>query len=131
MKKLLSLLMVLCMATGLQAQKISRPQTLRSTELGNQKLILTDSIYTLVLRARPNNITIVLGNKEQALKILRFLSTADVRRGDIVELENANGDVAKFNGLKQYEFFSPGRQYTGQMAKRYLKGYIEVIEEQK
>lgn len=111
-----------------QAQRISRPVTLRTTELGNQKLIVTDSTFVLVLKSSVKPISIVLGNKEQALRIPRFLSEADVRKGDVVELENEEGDVAKFNGLKQYEFLSPGRQYTGQMAKRYMKGYIEAVE---
>ena len=111
-----------------QAQRISRPETIRTTELGNQKLIVTDSVFVLVLKSSVKPISIVLGNREQALRILRFLRDADVRSGDVIELQNEAGDVAKYNGLKQYEFFSPGRQYTGQIAKRYIKGYIEAIE---
>ena len=87
-----------------------------------------DSVFVLVVKSSVKDISIVLGKKDKALKILRFLADADVRKGDIVELENEAGDVAKFNGLKQYEFFSEGRQFTGQMAKRYMKGYIEAIE---
>ena len=128
MKKLLILIVTVCMACTMDAQKITRPVTLRTTELGNQRLIVTDSVYTLILKSSVKDIAIVLGGREQALKILRFLHTAEVSKGDIIELENEAGDVARFNGLKQYEFFSPGRQYTGQMAKRYVKGYIEAIE---
>lgn len=127
MRKLLIIGMVLC-SMMVQAQKISRPEKIRTTELGNQKMMVVDSVFVLVLKSSVKDISIVLGKKEQALKTLRFLYEADVRRGDIVELGNEAGDVAKFNGLKQYEFFSPGRQYTGQMAKRYLKGYIEAVE---
>lgn len=127
MRKLLFIVMVLC-SMMVQAQKISRPEKIRTTELGNQKMMVVDSVFVLVLKSSVKDISIVLGKKEQALKTLRFLYEADVRKGDIVELENEAGDVAKFNGLKQYEFFSPGRQYTGQMAKRYLKGYIEAVE---
>lgn len=127
MRKLLFIVMVLC-SMMVQAQKISRPEKIRTTELGNQKMMVVDSVFVLVLKSSVKDISIVLGKKEQALKTLRFLYEADVRKGDIVELGNEAGDVAKFNGLKQYEFFSPGRQYTGQMAKRYLKGYIEAVE---
>lgn len=127
MRKLL-LILLACFALTIQAQKITRAKTIRTTELGNQKLQVVDSTFVLVLQSSVKPITIVLGSKEKALKILRFLYTADVQKGDIIELENEAGDAAKFNGLKQYEFFSPGRQFTGQMAKRYLKGYIEALE---
>ena len=112
----------------MQAQKVNRPVTLRSTELGNQKLMVMDSTFVLVLKTTYNPISVVLGDKEKALKILRFLYTADVRSGDIIEIENEAGDICKYNGLKQYVFFSAGKQFWGQIAKRYLKGYIEVIE---
>ena len=127
MRKLLFILFAL-MPMKMQAQKINRPITLRSTELGNQKLMVMDSTFVLVLKTSYNPISVVLGDKEKALKILRFLYTADVRSGDIIEIENEAGDICKYNGLKQYVFFSAGKQFWGQIAKRYLKGYIEVIE---
>ena len=127
MRKLLMIIFACCVL-GVQAQKITRPETIRTTELGNQKMQVVDSTFVLVLKSGVQPITIVLGKKEKALQILRFLYEADVRKGDIIELGNEAGDAAKFNGLKQYEFFSPGRQFTCQMAKRYLKGYIEAVE---
>jgi hypothetical protein len=90
--------------------------------------MVMDSTFVLVLKTSYNPISVVLGDKEKALKILRFLYTADVRSGDIIEIENEAGDICKYNGLKQYVFFSVGKQFWGQIAKRYLKGYIEVIE---
>ena len=129
MRKVLFLfMMVFFMVSAIQAQKITRPEKLRTTELGNQKLFVADSVFVLVVKSSVKDISIVLGKKVQALRILRFLYTADVRSGDIIEIENENKDVCKYNGLNQYEFFSAGRQYTGQIAKRYLKGYIEAIE---
>lgn len=116
------------MPVMMQAQKINRPVTLQSTELGNQKLMVLDNTFVLVLKTTYNPIYVVLGDKEKALKILRFLYTADVRSGDIIEIENEAGDICKYNGLKQYVFFSVGKQFWGQISKRYLKGYIEVIE---
>ena len=127
MKKLIALLCI-CLPMLAQAQKISRPETIRSTEFGTQKMMVVDSTFVLVIKTSYKPITVELGKKEQALKILRFLYTADVRSGDIIEIENEAGDVCKYNGLKQYEFFSAGRQFTGQIAKRYLKGYIEAVE---
>ena len=127
MKKLIALLCI-CLPMLAQAQKISRPETIRSTEFGTQKMMVVDSTFVLVIKTSYKPITVEMGKKEQALKILRFLYTADVRSGDIIEIENEAGDVCKYNGLKQYEFFSAGRQFTGQIAKRYLKGYIEAVE---
>ena len=111
-----------------QAQKINRPETIRSTEFGTQKMMVVDSTFVLVIKTGYKPISVELGTKDKTLKILRFLYTADVRSGDIIEIENEAGDVCKYNGLKQYEFFSAGRQFTGQIAKRYLKGYIEAVE---
>ena len=127
MRKLL-LFILFCCALTIQAQKINRAQTLRTTELGNQKLQVVDSTFVLIVKSTVKPITIVLGGKEKALQILRFLYTADVKKGDVVELGNEAGNIAKYNSLKQYLFFSEGGQYSGQMAKRYLKGYIEAIE---
>ena len=127
MKKLI-LLLLICLPMMVQAQKISRPETIRSTEFGTQKMMVVDSTFVLVIKTGYKPISVELGTKDKALKILRFLYTADVRSGDIIEIENEAGDVCKYNGLKQYEFFSAGRQFTGQIAKRYLKGYIEAVE---
>ena len=127
MRKLLMIIFACCVL-GIQAQKITRAETIRTTELGNQKMQVVDSTFVLVLKSSVQTISIVLGKKEKALQILRFLYEVDVRKGDIIELGNEAGDVAKFNGLKQYEFVSAGRQFTAQMAKRYLKGYIEAVE---
>ena len=127
MRKILFCIL-LVFAANVYAQKISRPETLRTTEFGNQKLVVADSVFVLIVQSTVEPITIVLGHKDEALRILRFLRDADVRSGDVIELENANGDICKYNGLKQYVFFSKGRTYTGQMAKRYMKGYVEAIE---
>jgi hypothetical protein len=127
MKKLLLILFAF-LPMMMQAQRISRPVTIRSTEFGTQKMEVVDSVFVLVIKTTYKPISVVLGKKEQALKILRFLYTADVRSGDIIEIENEAGDICKYNGLKQYVFFSAGKQFWGQIAKRYLKGYIEVIE---
>lgn len=127
MRKLLLILFAF-LPMMVQAQKISRPETIRSTEFGTQKMMVVDSTFVLVIKTNYKPITVELGTKDKALKILRFLYTADVRSGDIIEIENEAGDVCKYNGLKQYEFFSAGRQFTGQIAKRYLKGYIESVE---
>ena len=128
MRRILFAVVLACMMMSVCAQRVTHPVKLRTTELGNQKLMYVDSVYVLVLKSRYKPISVVLGSKEKALQILRFLDTAEVHAGDIIELENEDGDVARFNSLKQYEFFSPGRQYTGQMGRRYIKGYIEAIE---
>lgn len=126
MRKLLFILFA-CLPMMMQAQKLNRAETIRTTELGNQKMVVMDSTFVLILRATPP-IRIVLGTREKALQILRFLYTTETKRGDIIELENEAGDIARYNSLKQYEFATPGRDFEGQIAKRYLKGYIEVIE---
>ena len=86
MRKLLMIIFACCVL-GVQAQKITRAETIRTTELGNQKMQVVDSTFVLVLKSGVQPITIVLGKKEKALQILRFLYEADVRKGDIIVLD--------------------------------------------
>ena len=107
---------------------MSRAVHVRTTELGNQKMEYVNGEFVLILKSGIKPIVVPLGDKENALRILKFLRDTKFRSGDIIELENEAGSVAKFNGLKQFEFYSDGRAYTGQIGQRYMKGYYEAVE---
>lgn len=129
MKKVLFIIMMLfCLTVQAEAQKVSRAVTVRTTELGNQRMEYLDGEFILVIKSSYKPIIVPLGNKENALRLLAFLRDTKFRSGDIVELENEAGSVAKFNGLKQFQFYSEGRQFTGQIGQRYMKGYYEAVE---
>lgn len=80
MKKLLLILLAF-LAMMVQAQKISRPETIRSTEFGTQKMMVVDSTFVLVIKTGYKPISVELGTKDKALKILHFLYTADAACG--------------------------------------------------
>jgi len=131
MKKLVLSIIIALVAVTAIGQKVHRPVEIRTTELGNQKMEYVAGEYVLLIKtghSAMKYVTVPLGNKEQALKILCFLRDTKFKSGDIIELENSTGTLAKFNGLKQFIFYSEGKQFSGQMAKRYVKGYIEAIE---
>ena len=129
MKKVLFIIMMLfCLTVQAEAQKVSRAVHVRTTELGNQKMEYVNGEFVLILKSGIKPIVVPLGDKENALRILKFLRDTKFRSGDIIELENEAGSVAKFNGLKQFEFYSEGRAYTGQIGQRYMKGYYEAVD---
>ena len=71
MRKLLLILFAF-LPMMVQAQKISRPETIRSTEFGTQKMMVVDSTFVLVIKTGYKPISVELGTKDKTLKILRF-----------------------------------------------------------
>ena len=72
--------------------------------------------------------TSVLGNKAEAIRLLKYLAEAKVKVGDIVELENATNNIAVWRKINGYEVFSEGRAFSGHLQKRHCKIFIETIE---
>lgn len=131
MKRIILILLIAVTTVSGYAQKLHSYETIRKTELGNQRLLVSDSVFFFHLktgsRAYPK-ITVVLGGRDDALRILRFLAEVKPKSGDVIELENENNDIVGYNSLGQYVFYSSGRQFSAQMSRRYVKGYIEAIE---
>ena len=116
-------------------QTVIKTRTLKSTDLGNQKLeavIGNDTTYVLYIktgaRAYPA-LSCVLGTKERAIKLLMFLYELDIKKGDIVDLENESHNLVTKNSLGGLLVYSQGRQFSGQLRKPNIKGFIEAIYE--
>ena len=129
---LLILLNVSLMAT---AQTITKTKTLKSTDLGNQKLeavVGRDTVYVMLITTGSRAmkyLTVELGNKENALRILSYLLDADIKKGDFINLENPTDNIVTKNALGGYLVYSQGRQFSGQLRKPNIKGFIEAIQE--
>ena len=131
-KALLSLFLALSLICF--GQTVFKTKTLKSTDLGNQKLeavIGNDTTYVLLIktgvRAYPS-LMCALGNKERAIQLLTFLYELDIKKGDIVDLENETHNFITKNSLGGFLVMSEGKQFSGQLRKPNIKGFIEAIE---
>lgn len=132
-KVLLSLFLALSL--GATGQTITRTTTLKSTDLGNQKLeavMGNDTTYVLLIKTGARvmpYLTCALGNKERAIHLLTFLYDLDIKKGDIVDLENETHNFVAKNSLGGLRVYSEGKQFSGQLRKPNIKGFIEAIKE--
>lgn len=116
-------------------QSITKTVQLKSTDLGNQKLeAITGKDTTYVMLIATGNrfqkyLTVDLGRKEDAIRILNFLLDAEIKKGDIIRLENPTDNLVTKNALGGFLVHSEGRQLHGQLRKPSIKGFIEAIKE--
>lgn len=128
-------LLLLTIAMVSQGQTITRKVTLKSTDLGNQKLeavVGKDTVYVMLIATGSRvmkHVTVELGDKENALRILLFLLDANIKKGDFINLENPTDNIVTKNSLGGYLVYSQGRQFSGQLRKPNIKGFIEAIRE--
>ena len=134
MKRLAIIVLALVVATGLSAQTITRTKDLKTTDLGNQvlRVVENDSTFALGLKTGKSvhpYVVVALGKKEQALKLLNFLLTAELGKGDIINFENETNNCAKYSGASGYTVYSEGRAFSGHLRKPNIKGFIKAIHE--
>lgn len=135
MKKILILLLI-TLSISAQAQSIVRNKTLKTTDLGNQKLEVSiadnDTVYVMFIKSgsvAKKYITVELGNSKDALRILQFLLDADISGDDVINLENPSNNLVRKNPLGGYLVYSEGHAFSGQLRKPNIKGFIKAIHE--
>lgn len=134
MRKYVLMALIAFFAIGAEAQKMTTTQTLKTTDLGNQKLEMAvtdnDTVFALTLATgyHGKRVVVGLGNKADAIRLLKYLAEAKVKVGDIVDMENATHNVAVWRKINGYEVFSEGRAFSGHLQKRHCKIFIETIE---
>lgn len=138
-KKLLIMIGLSILATTISAQKVISPtvtstKTLKTTDLGNQKLEVAitnnDTVYCVVLKTGHRvNVVVSLGGTDKALQLLQFLFDYEPKKGDIIDFENETHNVAKWQGASGYLVYSEGKQFTGHLRKPNIKGFISSIKE--
>ena len=138
-RKLFIMVGLLVLATTISAQKVISPtvtstKTLKTTDLGNQKLEVAitnnDTVYCVVLKTGHRvNVVVSLGGTDKALQLLQFLFDYEPKKGDIIDFENETHNVAKWQGASGYLVYSEGKQFTGHLRKPNIKGFISSIKE--
>lgn len=125
----------LCLSSCMMGQTVTRSVTLKSTDLGNQKLVAvvgSDTTYVMLIATGSRamkHVTCALGDKSEAIRLLTFLYELDIKKGDVVDLENQTHNLVTKNTLGGLLVHSEGRQFSGQLRKPNIKGFIEAIRE--
>ena len=138
-KELFIMVGLLALATTISAQKVISPtvtstKTLKTTDLGNQKLEVAitnnDTVYCVILKTGHRvNVVVSLGGTDKALQLLQFLYDYEPKKGDFIDFENDTHNVAKWQGASGYLVYSEGKQFTGHLRKPNIKGFISSIKE--
>ena len=138
MKKLLFILATICCMVA-SAQRVLTPtvtstKTLKTTDLGNQKLDVAitdgDTVYCAILKTGYKyNMVVSLGRADRALQLLQFLYDYEPKKGDIIDFENETHNTARWQGASGYLVYSEGKQFTGHLRKPNIKGFIASIKE--
>ena len=135
-RKFFIILGVAMLATGIHAQRVTvtSTKTLKTTDLGNQKLTVAitngDTVYCAILKTgHKYNVVVDLGGTDRALGLLQFLYDYKPKKGDIIDFENETHNVAEWEGVSGYLVYSEGKQFTGHLRKPNIKGFISSIKE--
>lgn len=135
MKKIILFLVISVMCVSVYAQTVVEVETLKVTDLGNQKLCAAKvngciDYYYIMLKTSniyQKYITVYLGDKEEAIRLLRFLYDLNSKSGTYIHLENRTNNVVSWNRLGYYTVFSEGRVLKGRIRKQNIKGFIEEL----
>lgn len=137
MKKIILFLVISVMCVSVYAQTVVEVETLKVTDLGNQKLCAAKvngciDYYYIMLKTSniyQKYITVYLGDKEEAIRLLRFLYDLNSKSGTYIHLENRTNNVVSWNRLGYYTVFSEGRALKGHIRKQNIKGFIAELNQ--
>lgn len=142
MKKFLIVLsLVITTVSMCYSQKVYEyeEKTLKTTDLGNQKLVVKDYAgeHHYFIRLKPlrdpnrSIIVVELGETEQALHILQFLDDLKIKGDNMIDLENPSCNTARWSGgiNKCFFIYEDGTGRYGHVRKPHLKKYIEAIKD--
>lgn len=135
MKKIILFLVISVMCVSVYAQTVVEVETLKVTDLGNQKLCAAKvngriDYYYIMLKTSniyQKYITVYLGDKEEAIRLLQFLYDLKSKGGTYIHLENRTNNVVSWNRLGYYTVFSEGRVLKGHIRKQNIKGFIAEL----
>lgn len=135
-KVILVLMLMVSMLAG--AQTLTKVNVLKKTDLGNQKLVQliqkNDTVYAIVLktgnRVTPE-VTVALGKRDNALRLLNLLYELELGKDDALELENETENVVKKNNLGGLLVFDKLGVVAGQLRKPNIKGFINILDSDK
>lgn len=135
MRKYLFLLMM-AVTVSAQAQRMVKTQVLKSTDLGNQKLEVaiekSDTTFVLILKTGNRvvpRVNVVLGGREDALRLLNYLNEAQPKGDDVIDLENPSHNLVKKNSLGGLLVFDELQVTSGTLRKQNIKAFLKAIDE--
>ena len=133
MKKLIFILM-LCLAMPAAAQKVYRNVELKSFRMGTMKLYMTDSLTYAINFSTGNTFkptfVCILGDRENAIKLLTFLRDLKLGDDDVVDLENASENYVTKGMWTALRIHSSGKQFSYDVTPKEIRKMLEAIEKQ-
>lgn len=121
-------------AAPAEAQSVhSASQKLKTTDLGNQQLYYAPDTHTYFMMLKTGHtpapyVSVMLGEKEEALNLLDMLLNTKVQKGGWIDLENNGENVFRWDGV-QYQVSERGNPWEGRIRKANIKGFIKTINE--
>lgn len=135
MKRIMLLFAIVFLVLSVSGQSVVRRKPICKVNYGNiqleQIVSETDTCYAMYIKTNNNYhpfITIDLGNKIQAIKMLNFLIDVKLENDDMVTLDNATNNTVTRGLFGSLCFHSEGRQFSGDVIKKYLKTFLDVLE---
>lgn len=135
MKRIMLLFAIVFLVLSVSGQSVVRRKPICKVNYGNiqleQIVSETDTCYAMYIKTNNNYhpfITIDLGNKIQAIKMLNFLIDVKLENDDMVTLDNATNNIVTRGLFGSLRFHSEGRQFSGDVIKKYLKTFLDVLE---
>lgn len=138
MKKLISILAVVLFAVSAMAQVTSntgRLETIKSFRLGVCKLIKADmegaityQITAGCVNVSSHTLTIYLGDEKAAVALLTSLAEYKPTKGEVVNLNNENGNTAKYSKFTgSWEIYGRGGVMYISVGRKELRTMAKVI----
>ena len=135
MKKILLTAAMALVVSLCYGQQIVRAKKLKSTDLGNQRLEVTvdgrDTTFVIYIcnqQAARHPFPVVLGGKDNALRLLNFLLDAELKNDDIIRLENPSDNYVG-KQTSGFTVYSEGRMFSGQLRKANIRAFVKAINE--
>lgn len=138
MKKLISILVVVLFAVSAMAQVSSQSgklETIKSFRLGVCKLIkaekegaITYQITAGCANVSSHTLTIYLGDEKAAVALLTSLAEYKPTKGELVNLNNENGNTAKYSKFTgSWEIYGRGGVMYISVGRKELRTMAKVI----
>lgn len=141
MKKIMTLLLMVCIFIPLQAQiSVVKRDIVCKTNFGNQNLVYAekDSVGVFALSLKSNNefhgnVIVGLGDKEKTLATLTSMYEYENQDGDVIELNNPTNNNATYErvlGVWMFVIYAEhSNDIYGYLAKPQIKKMIKALKE--
>ena len=93
---------------------------------GAVKLQCLNGMYKLTIRTDNRyqpSFDCMLGNRDNAIRLLRFMSELKLTKNDVVDLENATENTLRLGLFGNLEIFSEGGNFSGLIAKKQCRHF--------